>query len=454
MANVTLPFNFKFRPYQVNPWMYLQNGGKRAALVYHRRAGKDLLALHYTATAAHQRIGNYWHMLPTAKQARKVVWDAIDPNAINPRTGRKGAPLLDTIYPSELVAKKNETEMKLTMHCGSTLQLVGSDNYNSLVGSPPVGIVFSEWALADPQAWTFLAPILLENDGFAIFAYTPRGRNHGYKTYQYAVQADNWFGEKLTILDTVRRNGEPVITEEGVQDLLDQGLIDEDDINQEFYCSFEGGLKGAYYAKLIAKARAEGRITKVPYDPSLPVETWWDLGVNDETVIWFIQRVFREIHVIDFYKNSGEGIPHYVKELQKKPYVYGTHRAPHDIEVRELGTGVSRKETAQKLGLRFTTSPKLDRNDGISAVRTILPRCWFDAEKCEVGIDGLSMYRKEWDSQRRVFLNEPEHDWASHVADAFRTGATGRPRRDDYNQFSFGVEAPSVHQAVTEFEVM
>lgn len=187
--------------------------------------------------------------------------------------------------------------------------------------------------------------------------------------------------------------------------------------------AFEAAIEGAYYSEQLSRLEADGRLGNVPYEPQLRVETWWDLGIGDDMVIWFVQRFQREVRTIDYYANSGEGLAHYAKVLSEKPYIYSRHIGPHDIEVRELGTGKSRKEVAEGLGLRFEVAPKLEVADGIEAVRNLLPRVWFDKTKCADGVKALKAYRKEWDEKRGVWSSQPRHDWASHPADAFRTGA-------------------------------
>lgn len=204
--------------------------------------------------------------------------------------------------------------------------------------------------------------------------------------------------------------------------------VQREDMKREYPSTpkeaFEAAVEGAYYAEQMARLETDTRITRVPWEPRVEVETWWDLGMDDDMAIWFVQRVAQEIRVIDYYANSGEGLLHYAKELKSRPYNYSRHVGPHDIEVRELGTGKSRKETAEEMGLRpFEVAPKLEVQDGIEAVRNLLPRCWFDAEKCADGVRGLKNYRKDWDENRGVWLPRPRHDWASHPADAFRTGA-------------------------------
>lgn len=194
-------------------------------------------------------------------------------------------------------------------------------------------------------------------------------------------------------------------------------------IQQEYYCSFEAANEGSYYGKLLEQAEQGGRVTVVPPQPELMVDTWWDLGIGDSTAIWFAQRAGQELHLIDYYKCSGEGLAHYAKVLQDRGYVYGTHWAPHDIQARELGTGKSRPEVAKGLGIRFKVAPRLAVEDGIETVRNLLPRCWFDAERCRTGLKFLRHYHRDYNDRRQAFLPHPVHDFSSHAADAFRTGA-------------------------------
>lgn len=413
---VTLPNNWDPRHYQLPLWRYLEGGGKRAVAVWHRRAGKDDVCLHWTAVSAMKRPGTYWHLLPEAAQARKAIWDAV-----NPHTGKRR---VDEAFPREIRRKTRENEMFIELITGATWQVVGSDNYNSLVGSPPVGVVFSEWALADPAAWAYLRPILLENGGWALFILTPRGRNHGATFYEAAKTNSDWFADRLTVEDTgifgtaaLEQERRELIQQYGEQE-------GEQQFRQEYYCDFQAAVLGSYYGKEMADAEKAGRIGRVPYEPRKEVETWWDLGVGDSTSIWFAQRVNAEVRLIDYYEMTGEGLGHYVKVLKEKPYVYGRHIAPHDIEVREFtGDGKTRREIAAGLGIKFEVAPNLPVDDGINAVRSLLPRCWFDAEKCSRGIDALRQYRKDYDEKLKTFRSKPRHDWASHSADAFRYGA-------------------------------
>ncbi len=403
---IVIPYDFEPRWYQRGLWNYMQRGGmrkKRAVFVMHRRGGKDLNCIHLCSTGMAERPGLYWHVFPTYAQGKKIVWDG---------KTKAGRPFLDA-FPKELVAAKNHTEMKITLKTGAIYQVIGADKPDSLVGPNPFGIIFSEWSLMSPSVWSLFQPILAENDGWAIFNYTPRGKNHGWTMLEVAKKNANWFWAVLPNSFT------KVLSDEVIQEMRNSGMSDEM-IAQEIECSFEAPIHGSYYGKIIQRLEHQGRITNVPWEPKLPVHTAWDLGVGDSTTIWFYQIHGFEVRIIDYYENSGEGLPHYVKVLRERPYVYGNHNAPHDIEVRELGTGKSRWETARSLGIKFKVGQALPIDEGIEAVRSLLPSCWFDKEKCEQGLEGLKHYHKEWDEDKRVFRDKPEHDWASHPADAFR----------------------------------
>ena len=410
---VELPNLWAPRPYQLNAWSALaRQNVKRAVLVWHRRAGKDLVLLNATAVAAARRCGVYWHVFPTAKQGRKILWDGVT---------KEGRAFLDH-WPRELIAGRNEADMRLKLVGGSRWQIVGADNFNeALIGGNPAGIVFSEYALQNPSCWEHLRPIVAENDGWAAFAFTPRGANHGQALFDMAAKNPAWFCERLTVADT------GAIPEAAIAEERASGMPEEL-IRQEFYCSFAAALVGAYYGKLIEAAEAEGRLATMSLDRALPVETWWDLGLADSTAIWFARRAGEEVHLVDYYEASGEGLDHYAEVLRAKGYRYDRHVLPHDVAVRELGSGRSRIETLKALGVvgreaRAHMAPRLPLADGINAVRTLLPRCWFDAGKCAKGLAALKQYQRRWNDARRAFEDGPLHDWTSHAADAFRYGA-------------------------------
>lgn len=411
---ISIPFNWKPRDYQLPLWRFLEQGGKRGVAVWHRRAGKDLFGINWCCTSMIQRPGLYWHLFPTYNQGRKIAWDGYT------KTGRR---FLDH-FPSALVDSQNNTDMRLTLKTGGTYQVVGTEDPDRLVGANPVGCIFSEYSLQDPKAWDFIRPILAENEGWALFIYTARGRNHGYTMIEMAKKNPKWHAEILDV-DTTG-----AVSKQAIQDERESGMPEEM-IQQEFYCSFDAPIVGAYYGELMMKMLEDKRICNVPYESNLLVHTAWDLGVGDATSIVFYQVYGHEIRIIDYYENSGEGLAHYAKILNNKEYAYQAHYAPWDIEVRELGTGKTRLETARSLGIRFKVGKQLAVDDGIEAVRNMLPKVWIDETKCGRLIECLRQYRKEWDDKKKTFKDNPYHDWTSHGADAMRTmawGFKGRPK--------------------------
>jgi phage terminase large subunit len=422
VTEIILPNQWEPRDYQKPLWSYMHGGGKRAIAIWPRRHGKDDLALHYTACAAHERVGVYWHLLPQQNQARKAIWDAV-----NPHTSRRR---IDDAFPRDLRETTREQDMLIRFKSGSSWQVIGSDNYDALVGTPPVGVVFSEWALSNPQAWSLIRPILAENGGWAIFITTPRGRNHAHRMFEMGEKSPEWFSERLVATETGVFSPE-TLANERAELIVERGEEDGDAIyQQEYMTSFSAGLPGAYYAKIIDRLETDGRMTAVPYNPQNQVHTAWDLGRNDQTAIWFIQKHGTGWALIDYLANTSLGIDWYVKELRNKPYNYGEHLLPHDAENEQLvsATG-SIKDTVESMGLRgVRVVPRTSSvaND-INEVRQILPLCWFDKEKTEKGVDALRSYRRVWDEKLRAYKDVPLHDWASDPADAFRTFAIGKP---------------------------
>ena len=430
MPEITVPLDWRPRDYQLPAWEALEDGMNRACLVWHRRAGKDLFSINWCSTQVFQRVGLYWHVLPTYRQGRKVVWEG------RTRTGRSFL----SHFPEETIVRRRDDEMTLWFMNGSQYQVIGADEPDRLVGANPVGVIFSEWSLMNPASWDFIRPILVENGGWAVFIYTPRGRNHGWKTLDMALGNKKWFAQVLKADET------SAVTQEAIQDEREAGMPEEL-IQQEFYCSFDAAMVGSYYGPLMTLAMDEGRISNVPYDPKLPVTTSWDLGIGDATAIWFSQRVGKEIRMIDYYQSSGVGLDHYAKMLHEKPYSYVDHLVPWDAAVRELGTGMSRLEVAKSHGVRMRITRKLSLDDGIQGVRTLIPQMWFDKTKCEKGIEALRQYQKSKSDERgpdgeMQFKDRPKHDWTSHAADALRTLAVGmRPERPAEQD---GVLAPKV----------
>lgn len=401
-----IPHKFHCRTYQVPFFDAMKAGKKRAVLCWHRRAGKEKTCWNYLIMKAVQKVGIYYYFFPHYGQGRKILWDGVD---------KSGLKFLDHIPPELIQGKPNSTEMKIRLKNGSLIQIIGSDNIDSIVGTNPVGCVFTEYSLQDPKAWQLIRPILTENEGWAVFNATPRGANHFKDIFEMAKDNSNWFCQLLTINDT------GILSEADIQLERESGMS-EDFIQQEFYCSFTLGIEGSYYAKYMHDAREEGRITNVRWDKHARVNTAWDIGFGDATAICFFQKIGQEVHIIDYYENQGEGLPHYIEVLKNKPYVYESHFAPHDIEAHAFSSGMSAQEIGASLGIKFVTLPtlKLRLEEGIEAVRGLFPRFWIDETNCKGLIKCLENYRKEFDEKHNTYKMRPRHDEYSHGADSFR----------------------------------
>ncbi len=407
MSQIILPYKMTLREYQTPIFDALFNRKiKRIVDVIHRRAGKSKTALNLLIAASFERIGLYFHCFPQLTQAKKAIWLGIDGDGMN---------YLDH-FPASLVAHKDNTEMRITLINGSIIQLVGSDMYDKLRGSNPVGIVFDEYAHSSPFCWQYTSPILRENGGWAIFIYTPNGHNHGYELYQHNINNPKWFVRKLDITQTRKLDGSSIITEDDIQEERDSG-ISEEAIQQEYYVSFEAAVIGAYYAVQLRVAERENRIRLFPIDKSLPIYTAWDLGFRDSTAVWFAQAVGREVRLIHYYEDNGrpflEYIDYVIAFIKSNGGKHGKHFAPHDIAVHEFTTGKSRLESARKHGLRMTPVGRLDVQSGIDATREGLAYTMIHSEYCKQGLSLLKMYKVGLDGK-------PEHGVSSHGADALR----------------------------------
>src|SRR5216117_4151702 len=383
-----------------------------AVLVLHRRAGKTTCLLNHHQRAAlddhweltrlrtllpdrshaelapllRQRI--YWHVMPSYKQAKLVAWEMLKHFA-QPIPG----------------VKFNESELLVRYPNGNRIQLIGADNPDSLRGPGLSGVSLDEYSQQPPNIFgEVLSKALADHLGYAIFAGTIKGTDKLYAMYEAAKADPAWFALWQNIDVSLVSEEGPTITAlqtalEDDRKLVLQGLMTQAEYDQEWYLAPEAAIKGAWYATELHQARVEGRITHVPYDPSLPVDTDWDLGI-DAMAIWFTQSLRSgEIHVMDYHEDIGGGLPACAKALKDKPYVYGTHYAPHDIEQREIASGLSRKQTAKSLGIEFKTAAKISIEDGIHAVKLLLARCWFDDEKCKHGLNALRHYKRQWNSR-------------------------------------------------------
>ena len=383
--------NFEPRDYQLPFLKAMDAGCKRAVIVFHRRAGKEVVCFNWLIKQAYwHRVGTYVYFFPTSTLGRRILWDGVN---------RDGKRFLEYI-PEQIIEAINNVEMKIRLTNGSIIQVIGSDQIIN-VGINPVGCVFSEYSLQDPKCWNFIRPILRENGGWAIFNFTPRGKNHAYDMYLMAKSNPEWFCQKLTINDT------GVLTNADMDNERREGMS-EHLIQQEYFCCFDQGTEGAYYAKLLNKAELEGRVTNVPHDPNGRVDTYWDLGVSDSTVIILAQNIGNDIHIINVYANQGEGLSHYVRWLEnesnKNEYLYGEHFAPHDIQVRELGSGAqTRIQIAKDLGIHFRIVPNIGIHEGIELARGIFPRLWIDSKKCLTFIKALENYHSHFNERLNVF---------------------------------------------------
>lgn len=439
---ITIPHNFRARTYQVPFLREVEkaiNGESEKRFFYqiwHRRSGKDKTNI---ADVVPRRLIKdpclVKYVYPTLVMGRDNLWDGLDGD---------GFKFINHIPKEIRSGEANETRMTIRVRNGtqteSLFQVAGANRPDSLRGGNPKLFIFSEWAEQDPYAWDVAEPILRENNGIAIFNTTPKGDNHARALQEFARDHPLWYVQTLNANQTGVFSPDQLkqIKEDTTKRFEANGRNTEEAeayFEQEYMCSFDSPVIGSYYGAAIRKAEMDGRVAILPRETSLSVHTSWDLGMDDSTTIWFFQNTGSQFRFIDYYENSGEGLEHYALKLQEKGYVYGSHFAPHDIQVRELGSGKSRLEMARNLGIRFTPTPQISIDDGINAARMVFNQCWFDKDKCYRGLQALKNYKKEWDDKNMVFRNSPLHNWASHGADAFRTFAIGfrhPPQMPDY----------------------
>jgi hypothetical protein len=410
ITNVTLPYNFKPRPYQLDFLRAMDSGIRRSCLVWHRRSGKDLATFNWVIKKLMTESAICYYIFPTYSQAKKAIWDSKDSD---------GRPFLDYI-PKEIIESKHQQEMKIRLINGSMFQLVGSDNVDSIMGTNPKIVVFSEYAMQTPTAWDYIRPILRANKGVAIFISTPRGKNHFYDLYDNIKNDPDWFVSRKTIDDT------GVLTKEDIEKERQEGMSDEL-IEQEFYVSFDKGVEGSYYGRVLDKARNEGRICNVPYETRSNCNSAWDLGYRDSSSVVVWQEVAGEVRIINAYENQGENMAHYIKWIQSLPYVWGTHYFPHDGANTSLQTGRTMQDIAYELGLKTTVlAREIDIQVGIEAVRSLLSIAYIDQTNCKYFLKCLENYQKKYNEKTKSYSDTPLHSWASHMADACRMMANAR----------------------------
>ncbi len=401
---ISLPYNYEPRDYQRPVWeAFDYHKKKRFYTLWHRRSGKDINWWNLLIReAASGQVGLYYHFLPTGTQGKKVIWDGITNH------GRK---FLDYI-PEGLIISKNDTEMKVGLKNGSIIQVIGTDHYDSIRGTNPIGCVFSEFAYQHPMAWEIVKPILNANGGWAAFDTTPNGNNHAKKLWNIAQSSPDWFTSKVTIRDT------NIVSQEVIEQERKEGTTEEM-IQQEYYCSFEAGMVGAFYAQNINQVYSGGRYAKLEVEEA-PVDVFMDLGKTDTMSIGFAQFVGNRVHVIDYYENNLQDIEHYVKVLKGKPYKIGTLYLPHDAFAKRLESAQTVAQQFQANGFQVSRVPSISIGNGIQLTRKILPRTYFNSPNTEKLLEALESYHKEYDLEKKVYKENPVHDWSSHPSDMFR----------------------------------
>lgn len=386
--------------------------------VWHRRAGKDEVGLHRACVAAHERPANYWHMLPEATQARKAIWAAV-----NPKTGKRR---IDEAFPQALRKATRDHEMVIEFKSGASWQVVGSDNFNSLVGASPAGIVYSEWALANPSARAYLRPIIAENNGWELFLYTPRGRNHGLRTLEAAQEKPGSFAQVLRASET-KQIPQHILDEELRAYIKEYG---QDEgmafFLQEFDCDFNAPLLGAILGKYVSRAEREGRINDVEIDPEgSPIHISSDIGFRDTAAWWFWQPKAGGFSLVDYDDDSGLDADDWIERLKAKNYKISKVYLPHDARAK---TFAAKHSALEKFAAGFGWDkveivPQTSKADRINAARVVIESCEFNKNKCANGLDGLREWSYEYDDELKTFSKEPKHDWASHPGDGFSYGA-------------------------------
>ena len=407
-----LPIDFEPRPYQARLFheFFKPDPIKRAMIIWSRRMGKDKSCWGILIQKAFQRKGNYFVIFPTARQGRKAIWLGI---------GGDGVSFLDHI-PENLIDKVNNTEMRIHLINKSVIQIIGAANYNYAMGTNPVGIVYSEYALQTPLCYTYLYPVVVENGGWLIINSTPRGHNHCYRLFNQVIKNPDWYVSYETVASAVNSEGNHIISPKEIEEARNSGMSDEL-VSQEFFCNWESAIENAYFAKYLAHSRDNKRIKLFPI-PDKPIYTFWDIGVSDLTTIWLCAFSEEHIYLINYYQNSRRGLEFYINWLKnyqnQHNLILGQHFAPHDMAVQSFSTGERRVDRARSLGINFKIVPKPKvKMDSIEISRGIFPLYIFHERNTQAGIDALMHYHAR--TKPDGGETGPEHDWSSHAADSF-----------------------------------
>jgi len=395
VKRITIPYKPReqFKPFHFRSERW-------ACIVAHRRAGKTVACINDLIRRAiidGKEHGRYAYVAPYYSQAKAVAWDYL------------------LRYSEPVRTTANASELWVELLNGARIRLFGADNPDALRGLYLDGVIMDEVADMRPRVWgEIIRPLLSDRQGWAVFIGTPKGKNEFWSIWQQANRSPDWMAVML-------RASETGIVE--ASELQDAAVtMTEDQYQQEFECSFEAALLGAYYGREINQLRADGRFKRVEYDPAIPVHTAWDLGYSDDTAIWWYQVVRGEVHILEHHSSSGQDMDYYIGLVRSKPYKYGTHYLPHDARAKTLASGGKsiQEQMAKAFGwgcIRIV--PELSVQDGIQAVRLMFPRCWFDLAT-EEGLETLAQYQREYDEEKKAFRDKPRHDWTSHTADAFR----------------------------------
>lgn len=376
-----------------------------AVVVAHRRCGKTVSCINdliYRALTEDKEHGQYAYVAPYYSQAKNIAWDYLQR------------------YAKPVMAKANQSELWVELINGAKIKLYGADNPDALRGLYLDGVVLDEYADMRPRMWgEIIRPLLADRQGWAVFIGTPKGHNAFYDIYENASKSDNWF------VKTLRASQTNLLADAELKDA--QASMSQDQYEQEFECSFEAAILGAYYGKEMRVLADANRLTKVDYDPLFPCHSAWDLGYSDDTAIWWFQVVYGELRILDYHSSNGHQVSYYTDLLNAKErefgYKYGYHYLPHDARAKTLASGGKSiiEQISSKIPLTsLKIVPSLSLQDGIQATRLALMRSWFDAERCQEGIECLRQYQREYDEDKKVFRDKPKHDFTSHGADAFR----------------------------------
>lgn len=427
---IKVPYGMIPRHYQVE-FLKAVREGKNVCSVIHRRAGKDVISVQAWLLRSLTRVGTHVYLFPLIQQARAVIWKGMDFD---------GRPFLAAI-PDILIAKKNEARMEIELINGSRMVLGGSNNYNGLMGTNPVTIIYSEFSLHNPLARSYLNPILVQNRGIEIFQFTPRGKNHGWEVLDTIRDNPKYFVQHLTCEQTFLDEAQTqrVIPAKFIEEAKAMGMSEEH-IRQEFYCDFDVGNIGAYFTREMSDMEQEGRLTTLKPNPSLPLHTVWDLGGTDATACWLFQLEGKYINLLHIVHDSGYGLKWYLDKVetirQSFGCRWGNHFMPHDVKQAHQGweQAESRLMIARQHGWFFQVTPKVNFEDGVESMRYIFSKLRIDKLNCQIGIRAIREYQREYDEGRSCYKSKPLDNWATHIVDSLRYLAVNYRRLYDTPQ--------------------